>query len=151
MPSAQVTVTFASMTLMVSSPIWDRNEPSSRRAITGRRRETVSTSTTVTQFVTKTPCTSLAGCNLSGLNLSGARLAGANLTGANLNGANLTGASLSGANLSGANLNGATLTGASLSGATVTGTNFNKVTWSNTTCPDGTNSNADGGTCTSHL
>jgi hypothetical protein len=30
-------------------------------------------------------------------------------------------------------------------------TNFNKVTWSNTTCPDSTNSNADGGTCAGHL
>jgi len=30
-------------------------------------------------------------------------------------------------------------------------TNFTKVTWSNTTCPDGTNSNNDRGTCTGHL
>jgi uncharacterized protein YjbI with pentapeptide repeats len=43
---------------------------------------------------------------------------------------------LTGANLSGANLNSATLTG---------------VKWNNTTCPDGTNSNADAGTCIGHL
>jgi hypothetical protein len=29
--------------------------------------------------------------------------------------------------------------------------NVTGVTWSNTTCPDGTNSNNDGGTCTGHL
>jgi hypothetical protein len=95
-------------------------------AYSGTGAFAASTSTTVTQVVTKTACAALAGCNLSGLNLTGA-----NLTGANLNSANLT--------------------GADLSGATVTGANFNKVTWSNTTCPDGTNSNADGGTCTGHL
>jgi hypothetical protein len=41
--------------------------------------------------------------------------------------------------------------GANLSGAMVTGANFNNVTWSDTTCPDGTNSNADGGACAGHL
>jgi len=44
--------------------------------------------------------------------------------------------------LAGANLTGADLTGAKLQGATLTG-----AVWSNTTCPDGTNSNDDGGTC----
>ena len=95
---------------------------------------------------------SLSGANLNGADLAGMYLGGANLSGANLNKADLTGANLAGANLSGANFNKADLTGADLNGATVTGTtNFNKVTWSNTTCPDGTNSNADGGTCTGHL
>jgi uncharacterized protein YjbI with pentapeptide repeats len=93
----------------------------------------------------------LTGANLTGTNLNDADLDDANLTGANLNGANLTGAQLAGANLTGANLNKADLTGADLSGADVTGANFNKVTWSNTTCPDGTNSDADSGTCTGHL
>ena len=90
-----------------------------------------STAATVTQVVTRTRCATLAGCNLSGLNFTNAQLAGANLSGANFNKANLT--------------------GANLNGATVTNTNFNKVTWSNTTCPDGTNSNNDGGTCAGHL
>ena len=39
-------------------------------------------------------------------------------------------------------LTGADLTGANLHRADLTG-----VIWSNTTCPDGTNSNNDGGTC----
>jgi hypothetical protein len=110
-----------------------------------------STSAPLTQVVTTTPCQSLAGCNLSGLNLAGAQLPGANLSEANLKGTDLNGADLSGANLSNANLNGADLSGADLSGADVAGANFNKVTWSGTTCPDGTNSDADGGTCAGHL
>jgi hypothetical protein len=101
-------------------------------AFNGSGSFAASTSATVTQVVTSTPCAHLAGCNLSGLNLAGADLAGADLVGANFNKANLV--------------------GADLAGATVTATtNFNKVTWSDTTCPDGTNSNADGGTCIGHL
>jgi RNA polymerase sigma factor (sigma-70 family) len=111
-----------------------------------------STSAVLTQVVTKTPCASLARCNLSRLNLTAANLVGANLTSANLNRANLTGAGLADTNLTGANLGHANLTGADLTGVTVTrSTNLTKVTWADTTCPDGTNSNADGGTCASHL
>jgi hypothetical protein len=101
-------------------------------AFNGSGSFAASTPATVTQVVTSTPCAHLAGCNLSGLNLVGANLAGADLAGANFNKANLT--------------------GADLAGATVTATtNFNKVTWSDTTCPDGTNSDADGRTCVGHL
>jgi hypothetical protein len=96
-------------------------------------------------------CTKFQGCNLSGRYLSGASLAGDNLQGANLAGANLSGADLSGANLQSDNLSGANLSGADLSGANVKGTNFNNVIWSNTTCPDGTNSDNDGGTCLGDL
>jgi len=120
-------------------------------AFSGSGGFTGSTFATLTQVVTKTTCPSLAGCNLSGLNLADAQLPGANLSNANLNKANLNGADLAGANLSGANLNCADPTGADLSGADVAGANFNKVTWSDTTCPDGTNSNAAGGTCSGHL
>jgi outer membrane protein assembly factor BamB len=98
----------------------------------------------------------LAGCYLPGANLSGANATNANLTGTYLAGANLSSANLSqthmqrsvltNANLSAAKLNLAVLTGATLTGATLTG-----VTWGQTTCPDGTNSNNNGGTCTGHL
>jgi hypothetical protein len=110
-----------------------------------------STSPVLTQVVTKTQCQTLAGCNLSGLDLTSANLQGADLTGANLNGANLTGANLQGTDLTGANLNRANLTSADLAGATLTGANLNRVTYGDTTCPDGTNSNGNGGTCTGHL
>jgi hypothetical protein len=93
----------------------------------------------------------LSSTNLSGVDLSGANLSGADLSDANSKGTDLTGAILNGANLTGINLNGANLTNADLEGATTTGANFNKVTWSNTTCSDGTNSNSDGGTCLGHL
>lgn len=90
----------------------------------------------------------LQGANLTGLDLAGFTLTGDNLSGADLNGAALSGAALSGADLSGTDLSGANLSGADLDGATsTTATNFNGVTWSNTTCPDGSNSNADGGAC----
>jgi uncharacterized protein YjbI with pentapeptide repeats len=94
---------------------------------------------------------SLGGCNLSGANLTNAQLAGANLKGANLKGAILIGADLAGADLQGANLLGADLTNANLTGANLKGANLKGVIWSNTTCPDGTNSTADGGTCLGHL
>ena len=68
------------------------------------------------------------------------------LEGTTLNGAVLRDADLSGADLTGADLTNADLTGASLSGAILTG-----VRWSNTTCPDGTNSDDVGRTCRGHL
>ena len=46
----------------------------------------------------------------------------------------------------GANLTDAKLAGAELKGATV-----KDVVWSNTICPDGTNSDAHGDTCVGHL
>jgi YVTN family beta-propeller protein len=94
---------------------------------------------------------SLGGCNLSGANLTNAQLVNANLKGANLKDAILVGANLTGANLQGANLSGADLTGANLTGANLKGANLKGVVWSNTTCPDGSNSTADGGTCLGHL
>lgn len=89
---------------------------------------------------------SLAGATLAGLDLTRAGLAGVDLAGADLSGAKLVGASLAGAKLSGADLSGADLKGADLSQANVKG-----VHWKNTTCPDGTNSNADKKTCKGHL
>jgi hypothetical protein len=111
----------------------------------------------------------LAGADLGGANLNQATisgnqaLAGANLTGANLNKATISGnQALAGANLTGANLNktkisgtlalsGAILTGADLHGASITGTQaLLSAVYSNTTCPDGTNSDNHGNTCVGH-
>ncbi len=93
----------------------------------------------------------LPEANLKGANLQGANLQKANLQGANLNGVHGSGANFAGANLEGANLSKANLTGANLSGANTKGANLNKITWSNTICPDGSNSNSDGGTCVNNL
>jgi hypothetical protein len=114
----------------------------------------------------------LSRANLSGANLSHANLTGANLSGADLHGAvlahtklhhanatgadlteadlshadlhdaNLTGAHLAGADLTHADFHDANLTNADLTGATTSHTEFNHAIWSNTTCPDGANSDS---------
>ena len=89
----------------------------------------------------------LAGGSFVGVSLAGASLIGADLTGAVLTGADLTGANLSSADLRGADLSAANLRGATgLQTATLTG-----AVWGTTTCPDGTTSDQNGGTCLGHL
>jgi phospholipase C len=97
----------------------------------------------------------LNNANLNGANLQKAFLTNANLTGASVRGTNLQNADFAGANLTNADLRGSNLqhddfTNADLDGANLAGANFQQAVWSNTTCPDGTNSNADGGTCKGH-
>lgn len=87
----------------------------------------------------------LSNANLSNANLSFANLSDADLGSASLETTNLSQADLVGAKLVGAFLGFANLSGAALSGASVTG-----VTWIATVCPDGTNSDNDGGTCVGH-
>jgi uncharacterized protein YjbI with pentapeptide repeats len=99
------------------------------------------------------PETSLTGRRLNGVHLRGADLAGADLTGADLTGADLSPLLIDGGiaqaptSLDGAVMNRTNLTKSNLSSASVIGTQFRHVTWSSTTCPDGTNSDADGGSC----
>jgi uncharacterized protein YjbI with pentapeptide repeats len=85
---------------------------------------------------------SLAGANLSSLNLTGADIAFATLNGADLTDTNLTNGNVYGSNFTGADLLGANFTGAEFLTETI---------WSNTTCPDDTNSDSDGGTCINDL
>ena len=118
----------------------------------------------------------LSGDNMPGIDLSGANVSEAKFTGDDLTGAVVTGATVfdtgfkdadltdvdfSGDNLDGSNLTGADLSGtefvdANLENATLLGTtgdattDVTGVTWLDTTCPDGTNSNYDGGTCLGH-
>lgn len=80
--------------------------------------------------------------NFTSANLTGGNFSRANFTGSNFTNAILTGANVSNANFTNVNLTGANLKGASFHGTTITG-----ATWSNTICPNGTNSNNDGGTC----
>ncbi len=101
----------------------------------------------------------LAGANLSGAFGSSADFGYANLTDANLSNADLhtptpctvctefLGANLTNAKMANANLGGADFSSANLTGATMTGANVTGAAWFNTICPDGTNSNNDGGTC----
>lgn len=73
---------------------------------------------------------------------SNANFANTDLSSSDLVTANFTNANLTSANLSNSNLNNAT----DLDTATLTG-----VTWSNTVCPDNTNSNDHSNTCIGHL
>ena len=93
----------------------------------------------------------LQGDNLQGAQLNNSNFHAAQISGANLSATELQNANLSNANLSGSNMQGANLTAASLDGASVSGTSFKKVVWSATTCPDGTTSDNDGGTCTGNI
>jgi hypothetical protein len=96
------------------------------------------------------------GADLSGANWQGAVFPGGDLSNTDLQGANLQAVALpetdlAGANLQQANLKDADLSHANLNHADLTGANLTGVTWSNTTCPDGTNSDSDGGTCQNNL
>ena len=79
----------------------------------------------------------------SGINLNGSNLTNTNFTGFNVEGANT--ASLG--NATGSNTN---FTNANLSGADFSNSNLTTPIWSNTICPDGTNSDSDGNTCIGH-
>ncbi len=101
----------------------------------------------------------LEGADLYHANMDGASLEGANLTDADLDSTYLGFAELDGANLTDAILDFANFTFTSLVNANLTGSDFSEannstfqnIYWGNTTCPDGTNSDADGGTCLSNL
>ena len=83
----------------------------------------------------------LTNADLSHRNLEHVNLSGAILTGANLEGSHLEDGFLPNANLTNANLRHADLRHADIDG----------VIWSNTICPDGSNSNSHGSTCMGHL
>jgi uncharacterized protein YjbI with pentapeptide repeats len=91
----------------------------------------------------------LQGDNLSGGNFTNALFDGDNLSGSNMSDAEFSGANLTNTDLAGANLSGSDLTKADTDGADTQGANLNGITWSNTICPDGTNSGSthDKGTC----
>lgn len=88
-----------------------------------------------------------------GVTLTNADLAGSNLNGSFLYAVDAQGASFTGATLratawASADLAGADFTDADLLNAFATATDFAGATWSNTICPSGVNSDANGGNCT---
>jgi hypothetical protein len=121
----------------------------------------------------------LSGANLSGANLNGATLSGSDLLGATLGGvrsggitgwsdslppnwtlvsgfligpgADLSGGDLTGASLVSLDLTNANLTGTDLNQANMTGAALSGITWSDTICPDTTNSDNDSDTCANDL
>jgi uncharacterized protein YjbI with pentapeptide repeats len=90
--------------------------------------------------------TDLTSTDLNYDTLTGDSFAGDDLAGVLFNYATLTNDDFTGANLSGANLSFANLIGVDFTDTDLSGAIFN-----DTTCPDGTNSNNDGGTCIGDL
>lgn len=123
--------------------------------------------------------TSLTGANLTGADLTDANLTDSSLTAADIDGANFSGVSLTGvvsgqitgtplnlpapwqllngyligpdANLVKADLGGVAFNNADLYAADLYQAGLTGATWSNTICPDGTNSDNDGDTCVNNL
>jgi uncharacterized protein YjbI with pentapeptide repeats len=92
----------------------------------------------------------LQRANLGYADLQGADLAGADLSFALLNAADLTDADLQGAKMVITGMEYTNLTGANLDGAKFGGFPPKDAIWSDTICPDGTNSDHDGRTCLHH-
>ena len=81
----------------------------------------------------------------------GGFFAGADLHRADLRGTDLRSARMAGADLRYARLGGVDFTSTDLTGASWKhATGLSTAIWSDTTCPDGTNSDANGGTCVGH-
>lgn len=75
---------------------------------------------------------------------------GSNFTNANISGLTI-GFTVNNANFSGTNMSNITFDSANLLGSSMATATLTGATWSNTTCPDGTNSDNNGNTCIGHL
>lgn len=94
----------------------------------------------------------LTDTDFSGVTFTGSGLDNTNLTNANFTNANFTNAAFHNSNFQNTNLTNVNFTGAILlSAINMVTANLTGVTWSNTTCPDGTNSDNNGGTCVGHF
>ena len=80
-------------------------------------------------------------------NFTSANLNKANFSNSNLTGSNFTNAIVTQANLSNANLTNVNFTGANLQGSNLSGTIKTGIIWSNTTCPNNSNSNNHNNSC----
>ncbi|HEY5476780.1 MAG TPA: pentapeptide repeat-containing protein [Tepidiformaceae bacterium] len=96
------------------------------------------------------------GCRLDGAAVDGQAMNSSSFEGVSARGASLRSsmassvfrdADLAGADLSNAVIQGSDFTGANLLGADLTNAISRGAIWKNTICPDGTNSDANGGTC----
>lgn len=91
-----------------------------------------------------------AGASFRFADLEGAAFFGGN-HGVEANSTDFTGARLVNVTFDGGSFIGSNFTDADLTGATFFNDSLGEVTWSNTTCPDGTNSDDHGGSCEGHL
>ena len=95
--------------------------------------------------------TQLDGADFTNANFTNTVVSRCSAIGVNFTNVNFTGSGLSTSNFQNANFTNANLTNASLQDSNMDGTIRTGVIWSNTTCPDGTNSDDNGGTCEGHL
>lgn len=91
------------------------------------------------------------GDRLAGKNLSNAILPLTIFEGTDLHSVNFSHAVLQESNLTNANLSNVNFENADLESAQLEGANTEGAIWKNTICPDGTNSDANGGTCQGHF
>jgi hypothetical protein len=101
-------------------------------------------------FLSCVSCAYLQGVNADFVDLADDDFTGSDLSSGHMIFANLSGVTLRSANIAGLQLNHANLAGADLQGAHGT-PEITDTFWSNTTCPDGTNSDQDGNTCAGHF
>jgi uncharacterized protein YjbI with pentapeptide repeats len=98
----------------------------------------------------------IRNANLSNASWVGANAPGAQFDGSDLHRINLLNGDLRSTTFVGSDLRYARLDGVDFTNANLTGARFNSYTtfvgtiWSNTTCRDGSNSDANGGTCIGH-
>lgn len=103
--------------------------------------------------------TNLTGANFSNIRdvpgwdtVRNNKFIGANLTNANFENTTFQGSDFSNVNLLNANFSNAVIKSDNFTGATNgSSANFTGVTWISSTCPDGTNSDANGNTCAGHF
>jgi uncharacterized protein YjbI with pentapeptide repeats len=95
--------------------------------------------------------TTLTNTNLSGFDLSSFDVIDATLSNDVMTGVNLSKAEANNANFTNSNLTNANFTCTDLGNATMTGATLTGAIWSNTTCPDNTNSDDHASTCIGHL
>jgi uncharacterized protein YjbI with pentapeptide repeats len=88
--------------------------------------------------------------DLHGAKLTHVQLNGVRLQRADFSAMMLSDVTLRDADLRGADFDHATLTRVDLMGANVSGASFDGTTWHGSICPDGTNSDVDGNSCSTH-
>lgn len=93
----------------------------------------------------------LAGADMAGVGMNTIDLDGTNLTNVDLVGGTIGASSMVDTNLTDGNLTDAELVGDNMTGADFAGATLAGVDWANSTCPDGTSSSSDGGTCAGNL
>lgn len=131
---------------------WNQQGPAGATGATGAGGNGGFGSYSTNQLVNAT----FAGAVMNYMNFHGANFSGSNLDSVkidytDLSDANFTNAILTTINSPNVNFDHANFTNANLGSSNFPNANFSSVIWSNTICPDQTNSDNNGNTCIGHL